>query len=235
MKFGEYNRISTLSSDRLFLVDGPNANTETITALSLAENVLSLLTNETDLLKNYHRVLEFPNGVSNADNLTENGIYAVFENSGISNLPSEAGSGYLKNIVLTDNLKYMFQEFHQSNENAVYQRKKAAGIWGSWVISGFDNISSRLDVKMNFINGEETIDLDDCRTQGFYKYPTDVSHNPHADRQGMIWVLPYSNKTCYQVAFPVFTNTTSLELWFRRYYNGSWTPWKEITLTAPSS
>ena len=92
--------------------------------------------------------------------------------------------------------------------------------------------------KLNKTNGEETSDLNNCKTAGFYTFTKDASNIPFTSGGGVggsLLVMRFSSTYIYQVAFANNNSTTStaaqLRIYARRYYNGTWYAWYKFTLS----
>ena len=92
--------------------------------------------------------------------------------------------------------------------------------------------------KLNKTNGEETSDLNNCKTAGFYTFTKDASNIPFTSGGGVggsLLVMRFSSTYIYQVAFANNNSTTStaaqLRIYARRYYNGTWYEWYKFTLS----
>jgi len=75
------------------------------------------------------------------------------------------------------------------------------------------------------LKGEETSDLDNCTTTGFYTYSSAANHKPVSSAGGSLLVLRSGTNNIYQVAFAntsaSFT-ASNMQIHARRYYSGTW-------------
>lgn len=156
----------------------------------------------------------------------------------VQNMPSgNTSGGYWECYNMNDNFCNQFFYPRETTDTSFYWRKKASGNWGSW-------LEVQSGKKMN-VNGEETSDLNNCKTAGFYTFTKDAAHIPYTAGGGVggtLLVMRYSATYMYQIAFANSTNTSDsttkdasqMRIYARRYYNGNWYPsnsWYKISMS----
>ena len=73
--------------------------------------------------------------------------------------------------------------------------------------------------------GDETSDLDDCTTTGFYTYNSSATNKPVGGAGGSLLVLRSGTNNIYQVAFANTSasfSASNMQIHARRYYSGTW-------------
>lgn len=147
-------------------------------------------------------------------------------------MPSgNTSGGYWECYNMNDNFCNQFFYPRETTDTSFFWRKKANGNWGSW-------LEIQSGKKMNTTNGEETSDLNNCTTMGFYTFTKDAAHIPYTSGGGVggsLLVMRFSSNYMYQVAFANNTSTTDavgqMRIYARRYYNGTWYSWYKVTLS----
>lgn len=200
-------------------------------------------------------------------------ISAAAVGNGIDNFPPTSHGGYFVSYYWSDSFVNQLFYPRETTDSVFYWRKKASGNWGSWYLVGqgvmnvaYDSTNKKItktigsttsDVvtvstlssalglgnKLDITNGQETSNLNNCKTAGFYTYTSDCSNKPTSVAVGgSLLVMRYSATYMYQIAFANSTSTSDsttkdasqMRIYARRYYNGNWYPsnsWYKISMS----